>query len=382
MSQDKLTYILNYLKENTAFNRQLTSYIPSDRVREDFLTSATITVGNGANKLIQCTPESIAKSLLKLASIGMKADHFTGEGWLLPRNQRISENQWVKVAIPIPGVRGYEKRLMETGKIATIKSDYVKQHDYFEYRDGTESKLLHTRNLSAPSDQPNPIVGSWAIVKTKDSRQIMSVVESSQFPPEVTDSIMSREKQAEYSARRAVCRETLNTLIHDPEFRNLIPAEQLAQLENLKAIEDESWKTTSPIEEAEKKEISIPNPSEQLKPSAEKLATLEFHTGITGADGKEEVIQCESADEVKFAEALYAEVRKNYDLRFKHNDQDANGFLHKIITHSRIQQLHGRGVNATQGARMLATKANEESGVRFNIKNSQSQAAGRSMGVR
>ncbi len=74
------------------------------------------------DKLAMCTPASVQTAVKKLAVMGLSPNADQGEGWLLPRWNKYANSY---CAIAVPGVRGMEKKLMETGKVANIESRFT-----------------------------------------------------------------------------------------------------------------------------------------------------------------------------------------------------------------------------------------------------------------
>jgi len=167
-------------------------------------------------KLIQCTPASVQASVKKLAVMGLSPNAEQGEGWLLPRWNKYANSY---CAIAVPGVRGMEKKLMETGKVANIESRAIFLQDHCKVRLGTENVIDHEVNFCPDPERPNSIVGSYGIVTLKDGRREIAVKRLYQSPPkepkqeqqqEKSRGYMDEETNARYLAQRPAMKGALN----------------------------------------------------------------------------------------------------------------------------------------------------------------------------
>jgi len=89
---------------------------------EPFVQSVLIVVGSD-DKLRECTPQSIYKSALRAASLGLSCDPALKQGWIIPRNKKIksqSGDKWVKEAQFQPHYLGLYTLAMRTGKYWNI----------------------------------------------------------------------------------------------------------------------------------------------------------------------------------------------------------------------------------------------------------------------
>jgi phage RecT family recombinase len=172
------------------------------------------------DKLVQCTPASVQAAVKKLAVMGLSPNAEQGEGWLLPR---WNKNAASYCAIAVPGVRGMEKKLMETGKVANIEARAIYLQDQSKVRLGTENVIEHEVNFCPDSDRPNPIIGAYGIVTLKDGRREIAVKRLYQSPPkeprqeqqqqpekEKSRGYMDEETNAKYLAQRPAMRGALN----------------------------------------------------------------------------------------------------------------------------------------------------------------------------
>jgi recombinational DNA repair protein RecT len=169
-------------------------------------------------KLVQCTPASVQTAVKKLAVMGLSPNAEQGEGWILSRWNKRAE---VYTAIAVPGVRGMERKLMETGKVANIESRAIYLQDRCKVKLGTENVIDHEVNFCPDPERPNPIIGSYGIVTVKDGRREIAVKRLYQPPKpgqqqgekqqeEKSRAYMDEETNARYLAQRPAMKGALN----------------------------------------------------------------------------------------------------------------------------------------------------------------------------
>ena len=224
---DRETEIVEALK-NPEF-LQIISQVLKDRKEaaidaEEFVRHAVRQIQSrdleAHDKLVQCAPASVQAAVKKLAVMGLSPNAEQGEGWLLPRWNKHAASY---CAIAVPGVRGMEKKLMETGKVANIEARAIYLQDQSKVRLGTENVIEHEVNFCPDSDRPNPIVGAYGIVTLKDGRREIAVKRLYQSPPkeprqeqqqqpekEKSRGYMDEETNAKYLAQRPAMRGALN----------------------------------------------------------------------------------------------------------------------------------------------------------------------------
>jgi recombinational DNA repair protein RecT len=157
------------------------------------------------DKLAMCTPASVQTAVKKLAVMGLSPNADQGEGWLLPRWNKYANSY---CAIAVPGVRGMEKKLMETGKVANIESRAIYLQDHIKVRLGTENIIDHEVNFCPDPQRPNPIVGAYGIVTLKDGRREIAVKRLYQSPPKEPKQEQQQQQEKEKSSRGYMDEET------------------------------------------------------------------------------------------------------------------------------------------------------------------------------
>lgn len=95
---------------------------------EPFVQSVLIVVGSD-DKLRDCTPQSVYKTALRAASLGLSCDPALKQGWIVPYNKNIAKKnepkRWIKEAQFQPHYLGLRTLAMRTGKYWTINVSEV-----------------------------------------------------------------------------------------------------------------------------------------------------------------------------------------------------------------------------------------------------------------
>src|SRR5271165_5771099 len=234
------------------------------------------------DKLVMCTPASVQASVKKLAVMGLSPNADQGEGWVLPRWNKYANSY---CAIAVPGVRGMEKKLMETGKVANIESRAIFLQDHCKVLLGTGNVIDHEVNFCPDPERPNPIVGSYGIVTLKDGRREIAVKRLYQSPPkepkqeqqqqqqekEKSRGYMDEETNARYLAQRPAMKGALNKF-----FKEDRALQALLEMENESyesAINREAGSDTKVKIDPREKTIAIP--LAQVGPSPQPLDTAQ-----------------------------------------------------------------------------------------------------------
>ena len=117
--------------------------------------------------LVGCTHRSIVEAVVKLAAHGLCVSSITGDAFLTPR---FSKEEKSNVAVAVPGVRGMEKVIMNSGKVDGVQGNIVRAQDLFVCEEGLNPVLKFVRNMSPDKDQPNPVIGAYSIITSVEGR--------------------------------------------------------------------------------------------------------------------------------------------------------------------------------------------------------------------
>lgn len=133
------------------FARALPAHIPQERFVRLALTALRQSPG-----LAKCTPESFLGALMTCAQLGLEPNTPSGEAYLIP---------YGNVATFVPGYQGLAKLTWQSGQIAEMYAEVVREKDHFQFRKGLHRDLVHEPFLG---EDAGKAVGVYAVVRLKD----------------------------------------------------------------------------------------------------------------------------------------------------------------------------------------------------------------------
>jgi recombination protein RecT len=113
-------------------------------------------------------PESLMSAILEAASRGLQPG--TDEFYLTPR--RIG-GRWS--ILPVIGYQGYVKLMYNSGFVAKITFEVVRENDEFDYRPGA-SKVHHKIDWKLSAAQRGKIVLAYAIAKLTTGESVITII--------------------------------------------------------------------------------------------------------------------------------------------------------------------------------------------------------------
>lgn len=183
----------------------LPRHMTPDRMARVFLTAV-----QRVPKLLRCTPESLAASLITASQLGLEPDGIMGHGYLIPYEHRQGPKKGQIECQFMPGYRGLMKVARQSGEISALYARVVHERDHFEYACGLDEKLEHIPfmpNAKEMQDEarrekwsdddwdramnPGPLVSAYAVSKFKDGGYQFEVMSRAQV-----DMIRARSKSA------------------------------------------------------------------------------------------------------------------------------------------------------------------------------------------
>lgn len=138
-------------------------------------------------KLLECTPASVARSLMDAASLGLDASGTLGQGYMVPyRNNKNNTTE----ALFIPGYRGLVTLARQSGAVTTVRARVVYAKDRFSVVQGTDEKIEH---IPALTDDRGELVAVYAIAVLPDGTTQHDVMIASEIA-----GIKARSKAKDY----------------------------------------------------------------------------------------------------------------------------------------------------------------------------------------
>lgn len=136
-------------------------------------------------KLFDCTTESLVKSMLDAAELGLEPSGLMGQAYLVPhRNTRAGTTE----ATLIIGYRGLAELARRSGQVANVEARVVRQRDVFQVSYGTSPSITHVPYLpglmgapapgadDAPVDGAGPFLACYAVLSMKDGTTVIDVM--------------------------------------------------------------------------------------------------------------------------------------------------------------------------------------------------------------
>jgi recombination protein RecT len=119
--------------------------------------------------LLQCDRQSLFNGAMTFAVLGLEVDGATGQGYLVPFNDR---KRGMKIAQPIIGYKGYSTLGARSGM--TISGGVVREGDEFDFDEGSNAFIHHKRKLG--DEKKRRIIAAWATATSLARPAIVKVL--------------------------------------------------------------------------------------------------------------------------------------------------------------------------------------------------------------
>ena len=169
---------MNIVEYKNNLNNMVTAgeFALPDNIPADAFRNAAIVAYTDNPKIANCVPETIFKSLRKLASLGLVPDG--QEAALVPFKSKVN-GQFVDVCKEMPMVYGLIKRARNSGEIRDIRAHIVYQNEFdqerFVYKTGDVEVLEHDPIVFGDR---GPAIGCYAIGVLKDGSIIREMMDA------------------------------------------------------------------------------------------------------------------------------------------------------------------------------------------------------------
>jgi recombination protein RecT len=162
-------------------------------------------------RLLQCDRQSLFNGAMTFAVLGLEVDGATGQGYLVPFNDR---RRGIQIVQPVIGYKGYNTLGARSG--LTIAGGVVREGDEFDYGEGSKAFVHHKRKLGGERDRK--IIAAWstatstlrpAIVKVLSIDELLSIKAKSPRgnEPPWADREIGFPAMCEKSAKRRLARD-------------------------------------------------------------------------------------------------------------------------------------------------------------------------------
>lgn len=119
--------------------------------------------------LLECDRQTLFNGAMTFAVLGLEVDGVTGQGYLLPFNDRKNSR---KIVQPIIGYKGFNTLGARAGM--TIGAAIVREGDDFDFSEGSAAFVRHKKKLGGEKDRR--IVAAWATATSNDRPAIVKVL--------------------------------------------------------------------------------------------------------------------------------------------------------------------------------------------------------------
>ena len=148
------------------FKRALPKHIPIEK----FVRVAETAILSNPS-IMDCSKQSVLQSLTKAAQDGLLIDG--REAAIVTFN-----NKGIQTAQYMPMIGGILKKVRNSGELASITSEIVHKNDKFSYKVTQDGQTLeHEPEMF---EDRGPMIGAYAVAKTKDNFVYMEVMSSKQ----------------------------------------------------------------------------------------------------------------------------------------------------------------------------------------------------------
>jgi recombination protein RecT len=150
--------------QQVQFARALPRHVSAERFTRMALTAIRVNP-----KLAQCEATSVLAGLMQAAQLGVEISDVRGQAYLIPRwSSKLGSNE----ASFQLGYRGMIDLAARAG--ITVDVDVIHANDQYEFRRGTDARLVHIPTLADPGDP----IAYYAVAHFSDSRPAQFVLMS------------------------------------------------------------------------------------------------------------------------------------------------------------------------------------------------------------
>ena len=196
--------------------------LPQHMTKEK-MARVVITAITRTPKLLDCTPQSIMRSVIEASQLGLMPDGVLGHGYILP---------YKKTAVFIPGYKGLLDLARRSGEIAWVQAHVVYENDEFHYTYGADPTITHVP-ARIKGKEPGPMTAAYGIAKFKTGEVQFEVMHKDEI-----ENIRKRSRAAndgpwvtdyDEMARKTVIRRLCKFLPMNPEYQLMVARDEYAE---------------------------------------------------------------------------------------------------------------------------------------------------------
>jgi recombination protein RecT len=218
-------------------------------------------------ELLECTPESVVRSVFEAAAMGLEPTGASGGAHLVPYNVKVSKNpdRYEKQAQLIPDYRGVIRLVTkQPSEVVSLEARVAKEGDEFAYQLGTDAFVQHVPSLS-PDRSAKATTHVYAVARLKNGERIPDVMDRAEIAK-----IQGRGRGSAFSpwatdwdemAKKTVIKRIAKNLPVRPEVRSILVREDELD-DGGEGVEDQATATAGPTKASRLAARLAPKPVE------------------------------------------------------------------------------------------------------------------------
>lgn len=296
--------------------KRIASVLPKHLTPERMIKIAVSAISRNP-LLLQCTTESVMKSVIIASELGLELNGTLGHAYLVPfkNNKKNPDGTWTTTyeAQFIPGYKGMVELARRSGFVLGVQARAVYENDKFSYEYGLHPKLAHT---PCDSGDPGKLVRVYAVAYYKDDYSEFTVLN---LPEVERHRARSKAKDSgpwvtdyEAMALKTAVRVLMKLSPQSPELARAIEVEERGERGEVGLSDLGFASQLDNLDDAQYTEV----PKTRTDELREKVAATSNGNGSTTGSGKADVLL-----EIKsYAQAFHAKFgekrteRASYEL--------------------------------------------------------------------
>jgi len=258
-----------------AAKKQIALALPRHMTPERMIRIAYTAVQRSP-KLLECSPESVVKSVIEASELGLEPSGILGHAYLVPYWNAKTRKLEAQLQV---GYRGFIELAGRSKRVRNITASVVYDCDVFLYELGLQQKLTHVPKLNR-NDDAKP-VAAYAIAFFVDGGNQFVVLDLREIERRMECSSQVQAKKAgklkettwdtdwEAMARKTAIRALATYLPLSPEITRAAVVDEGRDLGLADAIDVPFVEVEKPGEIPEKTETEQPEPPREREPGEE-----------------------------------------------------------------------------------------------------------------
>lgn len=153
--------------------------LPPGTIEAERLEVAFRSAFNKNPKLAECTNMSICATLVNCATLGLVPNTPEGHAYLIPRKQKVGNDQYELVCELQIGYRGFTHMILRGGEVEQVESGIVHKGDIYEFQKGDPVICRHVPNIETPNRDATPILAAYCLLIFKSGGKRLEIMDGS-----------------------------------------------------------------------------------------------------------------------------------------------------------------------------------------------------------